>query len=98
PCGPCLRGVFAGPAGPGQSQGRCLWLSPWLIDLHRVAAGSATIRDMKRLVASEARVTLTAGIVAGSIIAFTDPGPDVAFLIAVGIAAVGLAFILGPER
>lgn len=53
---------------------------------------------MKCFVASEARITLTAGIVASLVIAFTDPGPDVAFLIAVGIAAVGLAFILGPER
>lgn len=43
-------------------------------------------------------MTWTTGIVAGLIIAFTDPGPDAAFLIAAGIGAIGLAFILGPER
>jgi len=52
---------------------------------------------MKRLVASEMRVTVVTGIVAGLAIAFTRPGPDGAFLIAAVVAAIGLFFIFGPD-
>ena len=52
---------------------------------------------MKRLVASEWLVTVMSAIVAGLLMVLIRPGPDVAFLIATAVAAVGLVFILGPE-
>jgi hypothetical protein len=52
---------------------------------------------MKRLVASEALVTAVSALVASALMVLIRPGPDVAFLIAVGVAAVGLVVILGPD-
>ena len=52
---------------------------------------------MKRLVATETRVTLTFGTIGALLIALVDPGPDVAFLIAVAVASIGLIFVLGPD-
>ncbi len=52
---------------------------------------------MKRLVAFETRVALTCGTIAAILIAFTNPGPDVAFLIAVAVTSIGLIFALRPD-
>jgi len=52
---------------------------------------------MKRLVASDTRVALTFGTVAAVLIAFINPGPDVAFLIAAAVTSIGLIFVLGPD-
>ena len=52
---------------------------------------------MKRLVASDTRVALTCGTIAAILIAFTNPGPDVAFLIAAAVTSIGLIFVLGPD-
>jgi hypothetical protein len=53
---------------------------------------------MRRIVRSEARLAWALGALGGLAAGLFDAGPGATYLIALGLGAIGLGVILGPDR